>query len=453
MNNKMRFKFSICLLKFLHNHKIIIILSLFILILSNFLIVFSKDSTDQIKNNLIAIYVENDNGEFQLSNEKKFPTDGYLLDLEKSSCSNAGILQQDMESKKIRLKVSSNDRCSLYFKKELPPSLKTLYSLNLKVNNNQINNFSTPATTDETSNGLFSMEDNYGTSYYFRGATENNYVRFAGFYWRIIRINGNGSLRIIYDGTKAHTNGTNDLSRFIARGNPYNMSYENDAKYVGWMYGGANGAASTSKTQARTNTTSSNIKSKVEEWYKTNILDKGYGSYIDDVIFCNDRTTASSANTWWTNDTARGFGSNPTAFGGFSRFKTKDNSWNTDPKPELICKEKIDSFTVSDATNGNAALTYPVGLITADEASLGGAVGGTGNTNYYLYKGLFYWTMTPRAFTDSSTAHMLIVGNTGTINQYNVSAQDGGTAPVINLTKEYAQTLKGNGTINNPFTT
>lgn len=60
--------------------------------------------------------------------------------------------------------------------------------------------------------------------------------------------------------------------------------------------------------------------------------------------------------------------------------------------------------------------------------------------------------MTPRAFTDSSTAHMLIIGNTGTINQYNVSVQDGGTAPVINLTKEYAQALKGNGTINNPFT-
>ncbi len=90
--------------------------------------------------------------------------------------------------------------------------------------------FDSPATTDE---GIFEMEDDYGTSYYFRGAVENNYVKFAGYYWRIIRVNGDGSLRIIYDGTSAHANGESSDDRFTHINQPFNV-LANDAKYVGW---------------------------------------------------------------------------------------------------------------------------------------------------------------------------------------------------------------------------
>ncbi|HBA37955.1 MAG TPA: hypothetical protein DCY94_04470, partial [Firmicutes bacterium] len=98
--------------------------------------------------------------------------------------------------------------------------------------------FANVATTDE---GVYSMQDDYGTSYYFRGAVENNYVKFGGFFWRIIRINGDGSIRMIYDGTQAWPNG-NGQSTFTTSGNDrvthtskqWNANY-GDAKYVGWM--------------------------------------------------------------------------------------------------------------------------------------------------------------------------------------------------------------------------
>ena len=163
-------------------------------------------------------------------------------------------------------------------------------------------NFVEAATTDE---GVYALEDDYGTSYYYRGAVTNNYVKFAGFYWRIIRVNGDGSLRIIYDGTQGYANGVSNTGRLAYTYKAFNAQY-NDAKYVGWMYGGAQGTASTSKAQAQTNTTSSDLKTLVDSWYKTNIVDKNLGDKVADVVFCNDRTTPGSAETGYLSDTGLG---------------------------------------------------------------------------------------------------------------------------------------------------
>ena len=135
-------------------------------------------------------------------------------------------------------------------------------------------NYDLPATTDETRDGLYAIEDDYGTSYYYRGAVENNYVKFGGFYWRIIRINGDGSLRIIYDGTSAHQNGENNIDRSAIRNIFFNEN-SNDNKYVGYMYGPEGTTASTSKEQAQSNIENSNVKTQLENWYKTNIKEKG----------------------------------------------------------------------------------------------------------------------------------------------------------------------------------
>ena len=129
------------------------------------------------------------------------------------------------------------------------PSEKTLTALGLESNGVRTE-FDEPATDNE---GIFEMEDDYGTSYYYRGSIENNYIQFAGFYWRIIRINGDGSLRIIYDGTQAHANGANSSNRFINTNTNYNTN-SNDNKYVGWMYGPTGTTASTSKVQAPSRT-------------------------------------------------------------------------------------------------------------------------------------------------------------------------------------------------------
>jgi len=223
-------------------------------------------------------------------------------------------------------------------------------------------NFDEPATTDE---GIYEMEDDYGISYYYRGAVENNYVKFAGFYWRIIRVNGDGSLRIIYDGTQVYANGTNNAKRFINTGIRYNPNY-NDNKYVGWMYGPAGETESTSKEEAQTNAIDSIIKEVVDEWYKTNIEEAGYGYAVSDTLFCNDRSTPGKDLTGWNYDTGLGYGTNVTAYGATARTGVW-NSSTTQSAPTFKCPQKNDAFTVNDMSKGNGALTYPVGLITAQQ--------------------------------------------------------------------------------------
>ncbi len=312
--------------------------------------------------------------------------------------------------------------------------------------------FDEPATTDE---GVFEMEDDYGTSYYYRGAVENNFLQFAGFYWRIIRINGDGSLRIIYDGTQAYANGTNNANRFIKTGQAYNTNY-NDAKYVGWMYGPAGTALSTSKEEAQTNTVDSEIKKVVDEWYKINIEDAGYGSVVSDTLFCNDRSTPGKTTTLWISDTGLGYGVEVTAYGALGRFMTGNNSTSlsakTEIQPTFKCPQKNDAFTANDTNIGNGALTYPVGLITADEiVAAGSGKYGTRNSKYYLYNpSSFNWSLSPRYF-GGVRSDVFYVNTLGGLSYADVSAASGAVAPVINLTYDYVITLIGNGTMENPY--
>ncbi len=307
-------------------------------------------------------------------------------------------------------------------------------------------NFAKPAKTCE---GVFALEDDYGTSYYYRGAVENNYVKFGDYYWRIVRINGDGSLRIIYDGTRGYANGVSNAERFAYTDKAFNAN-RNDAKYVGWMFGGAQGELSTSREQAQTNTTNSDLKTLVDSWYKTNIVDKNLGDKVADVVFCNDRTTPGKAATGWSSDTGLGYGSNYTAYGATAR----TNVWNTEAskvQPRFTCPQKNDAFTVSDEVKGNGNLTYPVGLITADEiVAAGSGKYATLNSSYYLYKGSWYWSLSPYSFYGN--ARMFIVASNGIISYGSVNAADGAVAPVINLKAEYVNTLRGTGTISDPYT-
>jgi len=395
------------------------------------------------------MYIEGEDGEYSQSNESTFPKEGYVLNVEKSSCRNGSSLIQDANTKTISLSVENAESCTLYFdKEEVPPSKDTLEILGI-TSNGMRTNFDDPATTDE---GVFEMEDDYGTSYYYRGAVTNNYVKFAEFYWRIIRINGDGSLRIMYDGLQAYGNGANSSYRFIKIGQAYNTNH-NDNKYVGWMYGPTGTTASTSKEQAQTNTADSTIKGVVDAWYKTNIADKGYGSAISDTLFCNDRSTPGKTETGWISDTGLGYGTNTTAYGATAR----TGAWNsktTPSAPTFKCTQKNDAFTVNDTSKGNGALTYPVGLITADEiVAAGSGKSGTTNKNYYLYRGsdYWYWSLSSSYFS-SDYAFVHIVNPSGQLISIGAIA-GGAVTPVINLNKEYANNLIGDGTYNNPYQT
>ncbi len=270
--------------------------------------------------------------------------------------------------------------------------------------------------------GLYEMEDDYGTSYYFRGAVENNYVYFAGFYWRIIRINGDGSIRLIYDGTTAHENGyTREYNDRFVGNSPYNTNW-NDNAYVGYMYGTV-GASSYEETHANIN--DSTIKTYLDNWYKTNIVDKGYAEVVSDEIFCNDREIDQNAGSLngQTGYTTLGYGKNNTFYATAARVGIGISN----PTPKLTCTQKNDAFTVSDEEKGNGDLTYPVGLITADEIALAGIKFGSMNFSNYLNKNNFYWSASPFNFDDG--ARVFNVDNVGSLNSTDVDSATDGVAP------------------------
>jgi len=291
--------------------------------------------------------------------------------------------------------------------------------------------FSQVATTDE---GLWSMEDDYGISYYFRGAAENNYVKFASFYWRIIRINGDGSVRMIYDGTVVHKNGESSDDRFINNGKTtaFNTKY-NDNCYVGYMYGKEN---SSSYQETHANTHSSTIKGVIDSWYEANIYNKGLDGYVTDVIYCNDRSIQSGTGT----------GTIDTYYGANARIANSGTH-----APQFTCSQKNDAFTVNDTTKGNGTLTYPIGLITIDEIIAAGTTmiyGKDGSKNYYLYKSSTkrYWTLSPSKMVNlKASVYYEQNGYLSSLGTYNTYA----VAPVISLKADLK--MIGKGTMTDPY--
>ncbi len=283
--------------------------------------------------------------------------------------------------------------------------------------------FSQVATTDE---GIYSAEDDYGTSYYFRGAVENNYVNFAGFYWRIIRANGDGTVRMIYDGTSAHANGESSTDRQIGT-SAFNNNF-NDNTYVGYMYGQA---SSSTYDATHANTNNSTVKTIIDNWYKTNIIDNGYGDYLADVIYCNDRSVYN------------GYG-----YSIYTTYYNANNRLITNKSPVLTCTNQNDRFTVNDTTLGNGALTYPVGLITVDEVAMAGGVYNLSNNNFYL-SGSAILTMSPSYFNSMMRqAHIFKMYTSGNFTTSNLG-NSASVNPVISLKSTVE--LSGSGTQNDPF--
>lgn len=278
-------------------------------------------------------------------------------------------------------------------------------------------------SSDTNGKGLYytsTNTENNGTTYYFRGAVTNNYVEFANYYWRIVRINEDGSVRLIKQ----------DSIGMIA----FNEKY-NDNAYVGYMYGTP---GSDSYQETHNNINESIVKQNVDDWYEGNLIN--YASYLSDAGFCNDRSVAPSKATWRTDDTALGYGTNLTYYGPFNRLR------NTN-QPQFACPNATnDLFTTATSTKGNKALTYPIGLLTIDEIVYAGGVSGVENSSYYLYKGSSYWTMSPDRY-DANAAHAW----TGRLALHNdgvsLTAQ---VFPVINLISNIEIT-KGDGTSGNPY--
>ena len=126
-------------------------------------------------------------------------------------------------------------------------------------------------------------------------------------------------------------------------------------------------------------------------------------------------------------------------------------SARTGIQPTFKCAQKNDAFTVNDTSKGNGALTYPVGLITADEiVAAGSGKYNTVNRKYYLYNpSTWYWSLSPYYFSGTSSSVFNVV-TSGQLGNYFVNGV-GAVAPVINLSSEYVKTLRGTGTMTYPY--
>ena len=366
---------------------------------------------------------------------------GYKLDTDKSNCTNGvkvdwnyAVWHADIDYSGCNATDYTRTRCNLYFVKESTVST-ALGDLTI---NSYTPDFTKSACDDSTceshEKGIFMAEDDDGTSYYYRGSIENNYVKFAGFYWRIIRINGNGSIRMIYDGTVAHDNGDSSTDRKY--GTSQFNSGNNNNMYVGYMYtsGNAHGLG-----------TNSTIKTANDNFYASKLA--SYTSYIDTLSgFCGDRSTLN-------NQSGVGTGSVTTYYKAYLRVSAS--------MPNLKCENSSDYYTTGNASSGNKALTYPVGLITADEVLLAGSSGGVfdGTYNYtklspnsYLTIGTSFWTLTPAGLYNTYSGNWMLsyifFNNISKADDFS-TADTAGLKPVINL----KNTLKftGDGTKNNPY--
>ena len=358
--------------------------------------------------------------------------DGYVVD--KVSCDNGSVGEwNNNDWGLLTTNLTKRTKCNVYFKKLVSKVPDIISQLDTSGKCPTVNDDgSVKVTRVETTNGyLCKAKDAYGDSYYYRGNVTNNYVKFADKYWRIVRINGDGTVRVIYDGTSAHSNGESSRDRQIGT-SAFNSSY-NDNAYVGYMYG-QTGASTYAAAHANTN--DSTIKAYIDNWYKTNIVGTTNEQYLADNVFCNDRSFAQ-------NNSGTGTGTILTYYRWYNG-PWESNGYNT--KMMLTCFQKNDAFTVSDITKGNGALTYPVGLLSTDEVVLAGGWN-VSNSGYYLYSGQAWWAFSPYDSRDGADVRSVYSG--GYAHDYDSVSSDFGVRPVLNLKPEAIK--YGDGTASNPY--
>ena len=306
---------------------------------------------------------------------------------------------------------------------------KTLYNQLLVDKSTKLTrtDFSTVYTSNNTKT-LYTSTENGTTVYYFAGNATDNWVKFGknasnqDLYWRIIRTNSDGSVRLLYHGTS-----TTATDAYIGE-SAFNSSYNNIAS-VSYMYGSLGGIPN-----ARENTTNSTIKTIIDNWYKDN-LNTNYGKYLSTTaVYCNDRSTSDNAY-----------------FGAKTRIYTNKT-------PSYDCTATEDKFTV-DTSTGNGKLTYPIALMTADEVSFAGGLWTTNAPTWYYYNSAngsstgsnWWWLLSPSLWNGSSAVVFYVSGSSGPGGLSNrVVYVTNVVRPVISL-KSCIKYSTGNGTPETPY--
>ena len=289
--------------------------------------------------------------------------------------------------------------------------------------------FSTVLTNDNT-NTLYTSTEDSKTVYYFAGNATDNWVKFGknesnqDLYWRIIRTNSDGSVRLLYHGTS-----TTATDAYI-RTTVFNSSADNIA-YVSYMFGSTG-----SISNARENTNNSTIKTTIDNWYTSNLEAKDYTKYLSTTaVYCNDRST-----------------SNNSEFGAYTRV-------GANKTPTYDCATTEDKFTV-DTSTGNGKLTYSIALMTADEVSFAGGLWWTNAPTWYYYNSAngsstgstWWWLLSPDGWIGSYAGVFNVFGSSdpGYLGNNSVS-YTGGVRPALSL-KSCVKYSSGDGSASDPYT-
>ena len=326
-------------------------------------------------------------------------------------------------------KVVKAQTCTVTFKKIAVPLYNQLLADNPTIKTRTA--FNTVFTETNTGTLYKATESIAGSApkdvYYFAGNSLNNWVKFGGFYWRIIRTNHDGSMRLLYSGTSPDT-----TEGYIGK-SAFNSSY-NNPKYVGYMYGTGGSLAND-----RLNTTDSTIKGIIDSWYNNNL--SSFSKYIStEAVYCNDRELTPGSKYYKTH---------PFSYATIERLSTNKT-------PTYDCTNIKDAFSGS---NSEAKLTYPIGLMTADEIAYAGGVYGTNAPAWYYLNSAggsitgstWWWSLSPSGWNSRYSNVLCVFGsdNPGFLNDSNVY-DSYGARPVISI-KSCALWSSGNGSASSPY--
>ena len=286
------------------------------------------------------------------------------------------------------------------------------------------------STTDTSYKDYSTMDECTSASIYNKNCTEYKYANTGDdIYWRIIRTNLDGSIKLLYAGTSPDT-----TSGYIGK-SAFNTTY-NDPMYVGYKYG-----TSGSLENNRLNTNDSTMKTYIDNWYKNNLT--AYTKYLsNDAVYCNDRNL-KSGETY----------SNSFDYASWERIYTNK-------QPTYNCTNMSDAFSVN---NTSAKLDYPVGLMTIDELSYAGGVYKAKLTTPYAW---YYtnengksitgsedsWSLSPSFWNSASSGDWRWGGSSepGYLS-YNSADLAYAVRPAISL-KSCTKWASGDGSSSNPYT-
>ena len=347
--------------------------------------------------NLIGAYIQ-EGEEYKQVNE--IPLSGYEFNSDESYCTVNGeninaTINFDIETQTLSIVplTKKGTKCYLYFDEKSSGSEYILASPNAPTNH----------TTDWTGK----------ESYYYTG-NPDNWVSFAGFYWRIIRINGDGSIRMIYQGV--NDSPTPDAGNMTGEGTQIGTSAFNTSAnhktYVGLVY---------NETSQHGYGTNSTVMNRLNDWYNSNLTNYEE-KYIDtETGFCSDRNMANGSI----------FNDN-----GILYYAPSERSY---ANASLNCNE------LDILSQDNKKLPNSIGLLTSDEYLL---ASNTDDTNYLMVE-IDYWTMSPHDFSASGSAGIFTVWSMAKIMGVNDTDDHLGVRPVINVKADVQ--ITGTGSQTDPF--